>query len=105
MDYPHPNDYFAPQLSGESILPTLSSNYSRFDDPAINRKIARLGTEELGPQQEAEYAQLDREVMAQAPWAPFGTTEMITFVSSAIDLEKLVVNPVYGQDLASFTPR
>lgn len=105
MDYPHPNDYFAPQLSGENILSTGNSNYAQFSDPAINRKIARLGTEQLGPKQEAEYAELDREVMAQAPWAPFGTTEMITFVSSAIDAEKLVVSPVYGQDLATFQPR
>jgi peptide/nickel transport system substrate-binding protein len=105
MDYPHPNDYFAPQLSGESILPTLNSNYSRFDDPAINREIAKLGSEPLGPKQEAAYARLDRRVMEQAPWAPFGTTEMTTFVSSGIDLDKLVVSPVYGQDLASFAPR
>ncbi|HEY2054256.1 MAG TPA: ABC transporter substrate-binding protein [Solirubrobacterales bacterium] len=105
MDYPHPNDYFAPQLSGESILPTLSSNYSRFGVPAIDREIAKLGTEMLGPKQEAAYARLDRKVMQQAPWAPFGTTEMITFVSSNVDLEKLVVSPVYGQDLATFTPR
>jgi peptide/nickel transport system substrate-binding protein len=105
MDYPHPNDYFQPQLSGESILPTASSNYSRFDDPAINREIAKLGTEPLGPAQEAAYAQLDRAVMKQAPWAPFGTTEMVTFVSSAIDLDRLVVSPVYGQDLATFAPR
>jgi peptide/nickel transport system substrate-binding protein len=105
MDYPHPNDYFAPQLSGESILPTLSSNYSRFDDPAITKKIAQLGTEPLGPEQEAAYAKLDQETMAQAPWAPFGTAEMITFVSSGIDLEKLVVSPVFGQDLATFQPR
>jgi peptide/nickel transport system substrate-binding protein len=105
MDYPHPNDYFQPQLSGESIAPTASSNYSRFDDPAINRQIAKLGREPLGPSQEAAYARLDREVMRQAPWAPFGSVPITTFVSSAIDLEKLVVSPVYGQDLASFAPR
>jgi peptide/nickel transport system substrate-binding protein len=105
LDYPHPNDYFQPQLSGESIAPTASSNYSRFDDPAINRQIAKLNREPLGPRQEAAYARLDREVMQQAPWAPFGSVPLTTFVSSSIDLEKLVVNPVYGQDLASFTPR
>jgi peptide/nickel transport system substrate-binding protein len=105
MDYPHPNDYFQPQLSGESIVPTASNNYSRFDDPAINRRIAKLGTEPLGPRQEAAYAQLDRAVMKEAPWAPFGSTEMITFVSDEIDLDRLVVSPVYGQDMATFTPR
>jgi peptide/nickel transport system substrate-binding protein len=105
IDYPHPNDYFQPQLSGESIEPTADSNYSRFSDPAIDRQIAKLDTEPLGPRQEAAYARLDREVMRQAPWAPFGSTEMTTFVSSDIDLDKVVVSPVYGQDLATFTPR
>lgn len=105
LDYPHPNDYFEPQLSGESITPTANSNYSRFDDPIINRRIARLGREPLGPAQEAGYARLDRAVMRQAPWAPFGSLGLTTFVSDEIDLKKVVVSPVYGQDLASFAPR
>jgi peptide/nickel transport system substrate-binding protein len=105
LDYPHPNDYFQPQLSGPSIKPTLSSNYARFDDPAINRQIARLAREPLGPEQEAAYARLDREVMEKAPWAPFGTAPSVTFVSARIDPGKLVVNPVYGPDLASFAPK
>ena len=33
-----------------------------------------------------EYAALDREVMKQAPWAPFGTLTLGTFVSDKIDL-------------------
>ncbi|MBS1862007.1 MAG: ABC transporter substrate-binding protein [Actinobacteria bacterium] len=104
LDYPHPNDYFQPQLSGESITPTANSNYSRFDDPAINRQIAKLDTEPLGPRQEAAYARLDREVMKQAPWAPFGSLTLSNFVSDKIDAKKLVVSPVYGMDLASFAP-
>jgi peptide/nickel transport system substrate-binding protein len=104
IDYPHPNDYFEPQLSGASIAPTLDSNYSRFSDPAINKRIAELDREPLGPKQEAAYAQLDREVMKQAPWAPFGSVTKTTFVSSDIDLSKLVVSPVYGQDIATFAP-
>ncbi|HET8565530.1 MAG TPA: ABC transporter substrate-binding protein [Solirubrobacterales bacterium] len=102
LDYPHPNDYFQPQLSGESILPTGNSNWSNFDDPAVNRKIAELERQPLGPKQEAEYAALDREVMEQAPWAPFGTLSLGTFVSDKIDLSKLIVSPIYGQDLTSF---
>jgi hypothetical protein len=40
--------------------------------------------------------------MKQAPWAPFGTLALGTFVASNIDLDKLVVSPMFGQDLASF---
>lgn len=102
LDYPHPDDYFRPQLSGESIIPNGNSNWSHLDDPAINRKIKQLARRQLGPQQEREYAALDREVMERAPWAPFGTLTLGTFVADSIDLDKIVVNPIYAQDLTSF---
>jgi peptide/nickel transport system substrate-binding protein len=102
LDYPHPNDYFQPQLAGESIQPENNTNWAQFDDPPLNAKIARLSREQLGPRQIHEYTALDREVMAQAPWAPFGNFRISTFVSSAIDLDQVVVSPIFGQDLTSF---
>lgn len=102
LDYPHPDDYFAPQLSGESIVANGNTNWANFDDPAVTAKINKLGRQQLGPQQEREYGDLDEEVMKQAPWAPFGTLALGTFVASNIDLDKLVVSPMFGQDLASF---
>ncbi len=105
LDYPHPNDYFQPQLSGESILAENNTNWAQFDEPGINAKIRRLGMEQLGPGQTQEYAALDKAVMRQAPWAPFGTFTVSTFVSAAIDLEKVIVNPIFGQDLTSFQLR
>jgi peptide/nickel transport system substrate-binding protein len=102
LDYPHPNDYFQPQLSGEAILPAGNTNWAMFDDPAINAKIKELSSVQLGPKQEAEYAALDKEVMEQAPWAPFGTLSLGTFVSDHVNLENVIVSPIYGQDLTSF---
>jgi peptide/nickel transport system substrate-binding protein len=101
-DYPHPNDFFQPLLAGESILPVNNNNYAEIDNPAFNAKIAKLGEEELGPAQEAEYAKLDREYMEEAPWAPYGERTVSTFVSSKIDLDKVIFNPTFGQDLTSF---
>lgn len=102
LDYPHPDDYFRPQLSGESIVPTGNSNWAHFASPAIDSKIRQLGRQQLGPRQEREYGALDRTVMKQAPWAPFGTLTLGTFVADSIDLDELVVSPIYAQDLASF---
>jgi peptide/nickel transport system substrate-binding protein len=56
----------------------------------------------LGPKQEAEYAKLDREYMEEAPWAPYGNLSSTTFVASDVDLDKVVFNPTFGQDLTSF---
>lgn len=102
LDYPHPNDYFEPQLTGAGLRATNNTNWAHFDDPRLDTEVARLRRQQLGPAQEAAYAQLDRAFMREAPWAPFGTLSLATFVSSTIDLKKLVVSPVYGQDLTSF---
>jgi peptide/nickel transport system substrate-binding protein len=101
-DYPHPNDFFQPMLAGESIIPTYNTNLSRMNDPKLNAKIAKLAEEPLGPQQEAEYAELDKEFMELAPMAPYGTNTVSTFVSKEIDLDKVIFNPTFGQDLTSF---
>lgn len=101
-DFPHPDDFFNPLLSGESIEPTFNFNLSQTDIPELNAKIARLGEEPLGSEQEAEYAKLDEEFMEEAPWVPYGTRTNSVFVSSAIDLDEVIFNPTFGHDLTSF---
>jgi peptide/nickel transport system substrate-binding protein len=101
-DYPHPNDYFQPLLASESILPTNNANFSRLVDPKLDAEIAKLGREQLGPEQEAAYAELDRKFMEQAPWAPYGTRTLSVFVSDEIDLDKVIWNPTFAEDLTSF---
>jgi peptide/nickel transport system substrate-binding protein len=102
QDYPHPNDFFQPQLVGESIYPTFNTNIAQLDVPELNAKVAKLGEQTLGPKQESEYAQLDKEFMEEAPWVPYGNNTLSTFVSSVIDLDSIVYNPTFGQDLTSF---
>jgi peptide/nickel transport system substrate-binding protein len=101
-DYPHPNDFFQPLLSGESIAPTGTANLGHFDDPQLTAEINRLGEGPLTPQVESEYGDLDRKFMEQAPWVPYGNSTLPTFVSSEVDLDKVVFNPTFAQDLTSF---
>ena len=103
-DYPHPNDFFEPLLSGESIAPTNNTNFSQIDDPGAERED-RPGSAKSssGPKQEAEYAALDKEFMEQAPWAPYGTRTLTRPSSPAtIDLDKVIWNPTFEEDLTSF---
>jgi len=102
QDYPHPNDFFQPLLSGESILSTNNGNFAELNDPAVNKKITELGEAQLGPEQEEAYKELDEEIMEMAPWAPYGTRTLSTFVSDAIDLESVIFNPTFGHYLSSF---
>ncbi len=99
-DYPHPNDFFQPLLSGESIFRRYNSNFTELDVPALNRRIASL--RERPRVSESGYAALDRSFMNRAPMAPYGTRLLSTFVSKSIDLDKVVWNPTFGDDLASF---
>jgi peptide/nickel transport system substrate-binding protein len=101
-DYPHPNDFFGPLLSGESIVSSGATNLARIDDPQLNAEIDRLAEGPLTPQVESEYGELDRKFMEQAPWVPYGTSTLPTFVSSEVDLDKVVFNPTFAQDLTSF---
>jgi peptide/nickel transport system substrate-binding protein len=102
LDYPHPDDYFDPQLSSDNILPNGNTNWANFSDPAIDARITELGRQQLSPQVEREYGDLDEEVMKQAPWAPFGSLTLGTFVAEDVDLDELIISPIFGQDLTSF---
>ena len=102
QDYPHPNDFFQPMLSEASIFPTNTSNLARIAVPRLSRKIDELAEKPLNSQVEGEYAALDQEFMELAPWAPYGTSTYPTFVSSAIDLDRVIYNPTFNQDLTSF---
>ncbi len=101
-DYPHPNDFFQPLMAGESILQTNNGNFANIDEPALNEEIAKLGEEQLGPEQEAAYSELDKKYMELAPWAPYGTRTLSTFVSSDINLDNIIYNPTFFEYLTSF---
>jgi len=101
-DYPHPNDFFEPMLSGESITPTNNFNLAQIDVPELNRKITALGAEQLDSEVEAEYAELDREFMQLAPWAPFGSRTLTLFVSDQVEFDEVIWNPTFSGDLTSF---
>jgi peptide/nickel transport system substrate-binding protein len=102
QDYPHPNDFFQPLLAGESILQTNNGNFANISDPALNKEIAELGEEQLGPEQEERYKGMDKKFMELAPWAPYGTRTLSTFVSDAVDLESVIYSPTFGAYLTSF---
>jgi peptide/nickel transport system substrate-binding protein len=101
-DYPHPNDFYQLLLNGGSIQPTNNQNFSRTNIKPLNEKLDALSEELLEPKTEDEYAELDEEFMKAAPWAPYGTRTQSTFVSSNINLENVIWNPTFEDDLATF---
>jgi peptide/nickel transport system substrate-binding protein len=102
QDYPHPNDFFQPLLSGESILQTNNGNFANISEPDLNKEIAKLEAEQFEPEQEKSYEELDKKFMERAPWAPYGTRTLSTFVSSNVNLENIIWSPTFFEYLTSF---
>jgi peptide/nickel transport system substrate-binding protein len=102
VDYPNPASFFGPTMTGASIAPTGNTNLGQLDIPSLDKRVDALAKEQLGSEQADEYAALDKDYMAQAPWAPFGVRTLSTFVSSDIDLDKVIWSPIFSNDLTSF---
>jgi peptide/nickel transport system substrate-binding protein len=99
QDYPHPLDWFDVLLNGERITPTHNNNYSNFDDKAINSKIDALKKQAtLNGQVNSQWAALDQQIMAQAPWAPFVNRNFTDFFSSKVDTSCYINHVLYQFD-------
>ena len=102
VDYPNPASFFGPTMTGAGIAPTGNTNLGQLDVPSLDRQVDELAKQELGAEQAQEYAALDKAYMEHAPWAPFGVRTLSTFVSSDVDFDKVIWNPIFSNDLTSF---
>ncbi len=102
QDYPHPLDWFDVLLNGERITQTHNNNYANFDDTSVNQQIDALKKEPvLDNAANARWASVDKEVMMQAPWAPFLNRQFTDFFYSNVDLSCYVNHVLYEFDYAT----
>jgi peptide/nickel transport system substrate-binding protein len=102
QDYPHPLDWIDVLMNGERITQTHNNNYANFDDKAINAKIDALKKEPtLTAAVNAKWAGLDKEIMQQAPWAPFLNRQFTDFFDSKVDLGCYENHVLYEFDYAT----
>src|SRR5205823_4446171 len=101
-DYPDPSD-FLQLVYGPLIKPTRNNDFSYFDDPAWNRRIA-AAARLTGAKRNAAYATLDADLTREAsPYAAlFNGTEK-DFFSARIGCK--TYQPIYGFDLAALCIR
>jgi peptide/nickel transport system substrate-binding protein len=101
QDYPHPLDWFDVLLNGTRITDTHNNNYSDFDDPAVNSKIAELKQKpELNAALNSQWAALDAEIMKKAGWAPYVNRQFTDFFSKNIDTGCYVNHVLYQFDFS-----
>jgi peptide/nickel transport system substrate-binding protein len=102
QDYPHPLDWFDVLLNGERITKTYNNNYANFDDKAVNAEIDALNKQPIPTSPvNSRWASLDRQIMLQAPWAPFLNREFTDFFNEKVEVACYVNQVVYGFDYAA----
>jgi peptide/nickel transport system substrate-binding protein len=103
QDYPHPNDFFEPLLSCDSIHPTNNNNHGQVCIRPLTDKTNELDTKQLSePGVEDQYAALDKSYMEQAVWAPYGNEKFTTFTSDRINFDNVQFSLLFNLDYSSF---
>ena len=106
QDYPHPLDWFDVLLNGERITKTYNNNYANFNDKAVNAEIDALNKKPIPTSPvNSRWARLDRQIMLEAPWAPFLNREFTDLFNAKVDLGCYVNQVVYGFDYATICMR
>jgi ABC-type oligopeptide transport system substrate-binding subunit len=94
-DYPDPYDWLNILLYGGAIQAENNNNYSYFNDPKWNRKMAKAARL-VGPTRLRVYGQLDLDIMKQAaPMAVERTYNNRYIFSNRVNPKSLVYQGIY----------
>jgi YVTN family beta-propeller protein len=87
-DFPTASDYFLPDLTCQSFYadPTYTNNFAGFCDPHVDKLASKAQAAQLTDPAYARrlWAQVDRIVTNQAPWAPVYDEATTVFVSARV---------------------
>ncbi|HEU0195277.1 MAG TPA: ABC transporter substrate-binding protein [Gaiellales bacterium] len=98
-DFPDPYDFINILLSGENILPKNGDNFSYFNDPTYNKKMADAATT-TGQTRATTYGNLATDIAQNAaPWAAWSNQTNYDFFGPAVGCQ--LWEPSYGMDLAN----
>ena len=89
-------------LNGTTISDTGNTNFSYFDDPAWNKRMAAAALA-TGQRRANLYAQIDAGLAASAPVVPYAFPGQRDFFSGRIGCQTFT--PAYGMDLGKLCLR
>jgi peptide/nickel transport system substrate-binding protein len=101
-DFPHPADFFEPNLSKKALASSPTFNFEFKSNPVVDQGLTKLNPQD--PQSVAdEWAKLDRAVIENANVAVYGNELSTTFMSERMDFQNCNgVSPVYKNDWLQF---
>jgi peptide/nickel transport system substrate-binding protein len=95
-DYADPVDFINVLLAGNSIGDTGNINFSYFNDPGWNKRMA-AAARATGKNRADQYASIDAGLAVSAPLVPYGFAAQRDFFSGRIGCQAFT--PAYGMDL------
>ncbi|HKD32517.1 MAG TPA: ABC transporter substrate-binding protein [Gaiellaceae bacterium] len=98
-DYPHPLDWFDVLLNGERITDQDNNNYAWYTNKKTNKEIDQLKKAPvLTPSVNKRWAAVEKQIMQQAPWAPWSNRVFPEYFTKQIGC--IHIQRLYGIDLA-----
>jgi len=103
QDFPHPADFFEPNLSAAALASSPTFNFQFKSDPKLDAAIKKLNPEADPSTLADEWAEVDKLVVDQALGAIYGNELSTSFFSERMDFENCAgVHPVYKNDWSLF---
>ncbi len=103
QDFPNPSDFYL-LMDGRSIQPTNNQNFSKVNDPQIQRELIRLNPVPATRLDSVanDWRTLDEYTARQAYVVVYGSESMPKFFSNRLNFGAAVFNPTYLNDWTSF---
>ncbi len=103
QDFPHPADFFEPNLSKKALESSPTFNFQYKSNPVLDRGLAKLTPETDPATVASEWAKLDRAVVEDANVAVYGNELSTSFFSERMDFKNCSgVHTVYKNDWSLF---
>lgn len=103
QDFPHPGDFFEPNLSGKALESSPTFNFQFESNPKIDEGLEKLSGEADPATVADQWAELDRAVVEDANAAIYGNELSTSFFSERMDVENCAgVHVVYKNDWSLF---
>jgi peptide/nickel transport system substrate-binding protein len=97
-DYPHPLDWFDVLLNGNRITDQNNNNFAWYNNKKTNKEIESLKKEPvLTTPVNNRWATVEKQIMQQAPWAPWSNRVFPEFFTKKIGC--IHIQRLYGIDL------
>jgi peptide/nickel transport system substrate-binding protein len=85
-DFADPQSMLEPTFSGDSILEQGNVNWTQLDVPEINQAMKDASTIEPGDERNQAWADINRQIVLQAPGIPYSWDDNINLASPDINL-------------------